>query len=315
MRISPKATRKLNDVSHRETRFPSIESLRAFEAVTRLGSYEKVAQELSITASAVAKRIAALESLLGVALLERNGRALALSAAGKEYLGQVQSVLAELAAIGLHRRKAQTSPRLRILTPPTFAREILVPRLKSFTDRHPECEVEVVVAIPYLDLAVPEADVSVEFGPRFTGASGKRSSNEPLLFEPVFAVAATSFLKRHRVKAPSDALRVPLVRCPIEPWRPWFAAAGLESNEPMNGVKLVDLGLSLEAAASGQGIALARASVAKRWLERGDVVDVWDVRALPQTGYSLSVHRADDVTLEFATWLRKLAAALESESR
>ena len=98
MRISPKATRKLNDVSHRETRFPSIESLRAFEAVTRLGSYEKVAQELSITASAVAKRIAALESLLGVALLERNGRALALSAAGKEYLGQVQSVLAELAA-------------------------------------------------------------------------------------------------------------------------------------------------------------------------------------------------------------------------
>lgn len=302
-------------MSHRDTRFPSIESLRAFEAVTRLGSYEKVAHELSITASAVAKRIAALESLLGVALLERNGRTLALSTAGKEYLGQVQSVLAQLAAIGLHRRQTQARARLRILTPPTFAREILVPRLKLFTDRHPDCEVEVVVAIPYLDLAVPEADVSVEFGPRFAGERGKRSANEPLLFEPTFAVAAPTFLKRHRVRVPNDALRVPLIRCPIEPWQPWFEAVGLAADEPMNGVKLVDLGLSLEAAASGQGLALARASIAKRWLDRGDVVDLWDVRAIPQTGYSLIVHRADDVALDFATWLRKLCASLETQSR
>lgn len=296
----------------RDTRFPSIESLRAFEAMTRLGSYERVAQELAITASAVAKRIAALESLLGVSLLDRSGRALSLTAAGKEYLEQVRSVLAQLSAIALHRRAAQSLPRLRVLTPPTFAREILVPRLKAFTERHPTVEVEVVVAIPYLDTAVPEADVAVSFGPRFTASRAKRSSNEPLLFEPVFAVASPAFVKKHRLRKPSDVLRVSMIRCPIEPWSPWLEAAGLPVEEPIQGVKLVDLGLALEAAASGQGVALARASIAKRWLARGEVVDLFDVRANPESGYSLTVHRADDVALAFATWLRRVCTELEN---
>ncbi|MGL4230734.1 MAG: LysR substrate-binding domain-containing protein [Casimicrobium sp.] len=302
-------------MNRNDNRFPSIESLRAFEAITRLGSYEKVAQELAITASAVSKRIAALESLLGVALLDRSGRVLALSAAGKEYLDQVREVLTQLAAIGLHRRAVQTTPRLRVLTPPTFAREILVPRLKAFTDRHPKCEIEVVVAIPYLDMAVPESDVAVSFGPRFASAHGRAHDREPLLFEDVFAVASSAFVKKHRLRKPEDVLRVPLVRCPIEPWRPWFAAAGIDSDEPTRGVKLVDLGLSITAAASSQGVALARASIAKRWLDLGEVVDVFDIRATPQSGYSLTVHRADDVALDFAQWLRGVCAKLERGSR
>jgi LysR family transcriptional regulator, glycine cleavage system transcriptional activator len=130
----------------------------------------------------------------------------------------------------------------------------------------------------------------------------------------VFAVAATAFVKKHRLRKPSDVLRVPLIRCPIEPWKPWFDAAGLASDEPIQGVKLVDLGLSLEAAASGQGVALARASIAKRWLERGDVIDLFDLRATPQSGYSLTVHRADDVALDFATWLRKICRDMETAS-
>lgn len=172
-----------------------------------------------------------------------------------------------------------------------------------------------VVAIPYLDMAVPESDVAVSFGPRLPGARGKRSENEPLLFEPVFTVASPTFVKTHRVRKASDVLRAPLIRCPIEPWTPWFEAAGLASDEPIQGVKLVDLGLSLEASASGQGVALARASIAKRWLDRGDVIDLFDVRATPQSGYSLTVHRADDVALDFATWLRKLCRELETASK
>jgi LysR family transcriptional regulator, glycine cleavage system transcriptional activator len=307
-----------------DNRFPSIDSLRAFEAISRLGTYEKVAQELAITTSAVSKRIASLESLLGVALFDRSARTLSLSAAGKEYVEQVRSILAQLASIALHRRAAQSQPRLRVLTPPTFAREILVPQLKRFTDRRGDCEIEVVVAIPYLDMAVPEADVSVSFGPRFvatTKAAGARSSLHsraaamPLLFEPIFAVASPSIVKRHRIKQPNDVLRAPLIRCPIEPWRPWFDAVGIGALEPSAGVKLVDLGLSLEAAASGQGVCLARSSIAKRWLERGEVIDVFPTeRAMPHSGYSLTVNRADDLALDFAKWLREHCASLERDS-
>ncbi len=257
-----------------DIRFPPIDALRAFEAATRLGAFDKVAVELAVSASAVSKRVSALEHLLGTALFDRNGRHLALTAAGKEYAEQVRAVLNQLAAIGLHQRAVQSIARLRVLAPPTFAREVLVPRLKAFSDAWPDAEIEIVVAIPYLDLAVPEADIAVSFGP--PGIA------ESLLFEPVFAVAAPALVRQFGLKRPADLVRkaadaedtgtVRLIRCPLEPWRPWFSAAGIEAPEPTRGVKFVDLGLSLEAAASGQGVALARMSLAARWIARGELV-------------------------------------------
>lgn len=305
-----------------DTRFPPIDALRAFEAATRLGAFEKVASELSITASAVSKRIAALEHLIGVTLFDRMGRRLVLTAAGKEYAEQVRAALNQLAAIGLHRRAAQSLPRLRVLSTPTFAREVLVPRLKAFSEHHPDAEIEIVVATPYLDVATPDADVTISFGPRHThAATGSAASAlaEPLLFEPAFAVASPALAKRLRIRRPSDLLRsgnmrVPLLRCPLEPWAPWFATARLDAPEPVGGLKLVDLGLALEAAASGQGVALARQSLAQRWLDRGELVDLFDLRSPPSDGYSLSVQQASGLALDFAQWLRQECAVLEAAS-
>lgn len=311
-------------MSRSDTRFPPIDALRAFEAATRLGSFEQVAAELAITASAVSKRITALEHLLGVALFDRAGRRLVITAAGKEYAEQVRAALNQLAAVGLHQRTAQSRPRLRVLSTPTFAREVLVPRLGAFTAHYPDADIEIVVAIPYLDLTPPEADVTVSFGPRRPATEagsrsvGVRSIAEPLLYEPAFAVAAPALAKRLRLRRPADLLRhspaVPLLRCPLEPWAPWFAAAGLDAREPAAGLKLVDLGLALEAAASGQGVALARRSLASRWLQRGDLVDLFDVRSLPRDGYSLTVQQASTLALDFAQWLRRECAALENAS-
>ena len=73
-----------------DVRFPSIEGLRAFEAVARLGSCERAADELAVTASAISKRVATLEDLLGTPLFSRSLRALSLTAAGREYLEQVR---------------------------------------------------------------------------------------------------------------------------------------------------------------------------------------------------------------------------------
>ena len=97
-----------------ELRFPSIDGLRAFEASARLGSYERAAGELAITASAVGKRVATVEALLGQPLFARQGHALALTAVGREYLEQVRSALGLLAAMPLHHRATQRLRRLRV---------------------------------------------------------------------------------------------------------------------------------------------------------------------------------------------------------
>ena len=142
-----------------------------------------------------------------------------------------------------------------------------------------------------------------------------------LLFEPVFAVAAPALAKRARLRRPADLVRTsplcplcPLLRCPQEPWGPWFAAAGVLASEPTHGLKLVDIKLSLEAAASGQGVALARASLASRWLARGELIALFAVRLPPRDGYSLSVQQASSLALDFAQWLRRECALLEANT-
>uniref|UniRef100_UPI00105136E1 LysR family transcriptional regulator n=1 Tax=Pseudomonas aeruginosa TaxID=287 RepID=UPI00105136E1 len=129
-------------------RFPSIEALQAFEAAARLGTFERAAELLSITGSAASKRVSGLEGMLGVSLLQRDGRSLALTSHGREYLEQIAPILAQLAAVPLHRRQVQRQQRLTLRTPPTFARQILIPRLASFAEACPEIELEILLSSP-----------------------------------------------------------------------------------------------------------------------------------------------------------------------
>ena len=282
-----------------DVRFPSIDGLRAFEAAARLGSFERAADELDVTASAVGKRIAALEELLGTPLFTRGAKALALTATGKEYLAQVGAALGLLAAVPLHRRAAQRIEKLRVSVPPTFARQILVPALERFTATHPAVELEVVLSIPFLDAAATEADVEVRHG--HPAAHG----GQPLLDELVVPMAAPALLQRlPPLREPADLRHAPLLRTPLEPWAPWFAAAGLDWPEPAQGTKLVDLGLTLEAAVSGQGVALARPSLARHWLASGALRALFGTGAAPAYRYYLLPHAAQGVPAGFADWLR-----------
>ncbi|RQP26209.1 LysR family transcriptional regulator [Piscinibacter terrae] len=288
-----------------DVRFPSIDGLRAFECTARLGSFERAADELDITASAVSKRVATLEELLGTALFTRSGRVLSLTAAGKEYLAQTSNALAMLAAIPLHSRAAQKTQRLRVRTPPTFARQILVPHLESFTLAHPGVELEIVLSIPYLDAGTVDADVEVRNG----------ETNDPLMHDVVLPVASPALLSRlPPMREPADLSHAPLLRTPLEPWTPWFRAAGLDWPEPSQGPRFVDLGLTLEAAVSGQGVALARPTLAASWLKAGVLVPLLGITTRPAGLYHLVPHAPSDAAQAFADWLRPLCAKLSEEA-
>jgi DNA-binding transcriptional LysR family regulator len=289
-----------------DVRFPSIEGLRAFECTARLGSFERAADELAITASAVSKRVATLEELLGTALFTRSGRMLSLTAAGKEYLAQTSNALAMLAAIPLHSRAAQRTQRLRVRTPPTFARQILVPHLERFTSAHPEIELEVVLSIPYLDAGTADADIEVR-----NGAAG----DDALMDDVVLPVASPTLLSRlPPLRMPANLSQAPLLRTPLEPWTPWFRAAGLDWPEPSQGPKLVDLGLTLEAAVSGQGVALARPSLAASWLKAGVLVPLFGITTRPASLYHLMPHAPHGAAQVFGDWLRALCTQVSRDA-
>jgi LysR family transcriptional regulator, glycine cleavage system transcriptional activator len=290
-----------------DVRFPSIDGLRAFEAVARLGSFERAADELAITASAVSKRLATLEELLATPLLQRGGKALALTAAGKEYLEQVRSALGLLAAMPLHQRAAQRVERLRVTTPPTFARQILVPQLEAFTRSNPAVELELLLSIPYLDSAALDSDLEVRAGDAATLGHGSL-----LLDDRVLPVAAPSLIERlPPLRSPADLAHAPLLRTPLEPWTPWFRAAGLDWSEPASGPKLVDLGMLLEAAVSGQGVALARPTLARHWLATGTLRPLFPITATAANPYFLLPAEPAGAAAAFAQWLRDICAEAE----
>jgi DNA-binding transcriptional LysR family regulator len=282
-----------------QLRLPSLESLRALEVCIRLGSFERAAEELHITASAVSKRLTALEDLLGVILLQRQTKPLKLTEVGAEYWVQVQPALQTLAAVSWHRPAQQRSQRLRIASTPTFARQILVPELPAFTARHPGQEIELVLSLPHAAHDTPEADVEIRF------ANPTLVEGEVLLYEQAFLMAAPSLLARHTIQSATDLRDLCLLRCPLEPWAPWFAAAGLDWPEPQQGPSMLDMGLILEAAVAGQGVALSRRSLARRWLDSGALLPVLaEYRITPVAQYCVS-QAPLPAAHTFVQWLRQ----------
>ncbi|MGN6526181.1 MAG: LysR substrate-binding domain-containing protein [Burkholderiaceae bacterium] len=292
-----------------ELRLPSIDGLRAFEAAARLGTFERAADELAVTASAIGKRVAAIEETIGAPVFVRTGRVLALTAGGREYLEQVRAALALLSAMPQHRRRGARRERLRVVAPPTFARQVLVPELASFGEACPWVELEIVLSIPYVAGPAGDADVEVRHG------DASEAGGRVLMDDLVLPLAAPALLARlPALRAPADLRGAPLLRTPIDPWTPWLRAAGLDWPEPDTGTRFVDLGLTLEAAVGGQGVALARPSLARAWLREGRLVAPFALAVRPAASYHLLPHASGRAAEAFAAWLAQCCARIADES-
>ena len=288
------------------SRIPPIQCLLTFETLARLRSVTQAAEDLSVTPSAVSHRVRQLEEILGVKLF---GRAdFSLTTEGSEYLAHVREGLA-----ALERFPGVAAPagkrRLRVAVTPTFARSILMPRLKSFTDAYPEIELTLQVSIPLLDVVAEDADLTIRFG------TGRYADVEHIcLFkDQVTPLAAPAFVREHGpFETVQDLQGNPLLRSPLEPWRTWFAAHNLDWPEPVEGSSFNDIGLMCDAAAASMGVALVRLRLGAPWLDNGSLVRLFE-RNVPSPHAHYLCWRAG--TLErweaaaFAEWLKKSAAA------
>jgi DNA-binding transcriptional LysR family regulator len=284
-------------------RLPPLHCLQALEAVARRGAVVDAAEELHVTPSAISHRLRQLESWLGRPLVART-QPLTLTAYAVQYAGAAREALAVLA--GLPQPANAARARLRVAAPPTFARNILVPRLAAFTQAHPEIELELSLTIPLLDVTAGESEIEVRFG---AGQYADADAVELLLAEPVFAVASPAYLARAGTPVtPADLARLTLLRSPLEPWRPWFEAAQLPWPEPAGGVQFNDIGLLMEAAIAGHGVALARRTIIAGWLDAGLLQRLFDTQAESPHAYWLVYDRdavARPEVAGFVGWLRE----------
>lgn len=263
-------------------RLPPLSALRPFEAAARLESFSRAAEELHLTHGAVSHQVRALEAHVGVPLFSRHGKRVALTAAGKQFADKVRWALDEIAtAAGTLR--ARREDRLNISVLPSFASRWLMPRLIRFMDANPRIEVNVAASTGLANFRDDEIDVAIRFG---VGPYPPHHS-EMFLEDEYFPVASAKLPRSKLPKTPRDLLRARIIREDRDYWAPWFDKAGVPLEEAVaaRGPLFNDSTYALQAAARGEGIALARRSIAQEDLDRGILRPLFDLSVKSRERY------------------------------
>ena len=255
-------------------RLPPLATLRPFEAAARLESFTRAAAELHLTHGAVSHQVRALEEHLGTPLFARHGKRVTLTAAGRAFADAVRDALGEIAQAA-DALRARRDDRLSVSVLPSFASRWLMPRLIRFMDANPHLEVNVTASNALADFVADEVDVAIRFGvgPWPTLAC------EKFLEDEYFPVASPKLRRGKLPRTPRELLSLGIIREDRDYWSDWFAAAGVEMEQvrATRGPIFNDSTYSLQAAARGEGIALARRSIATEDLERGTLKRLFDV--------------------------------------
>jgi DNA-binding transcriptional LysR family regulator len=177
-----------------------------FERVAARGSFAGAAEDVSLSASAVAKLITRLERRLGVRLINRTTRRLALTAEGEIYLDRVREILGAIEAAESEIASARAAPRghLRVHTFPVIAAHELAPALPDFLARYPNITFDFMVTNRSVDLLGENVDISLRMGP----LEDSRLVSRKIVDLSLIVCASPGYLARYgRPAEPADLVR------------------------------------------------------------------------------------------------------------
>jgi LysR family glycine cleavage system transcriptional activator len=291
-----------------EKRLPPLQSLLAFDATARLGSFTKAAQELALTQSAISHQIQHLEQWVGQALFSRLGRGVKLTAAGELFSQTVRSALKTLRD-GRERIEPYRNPDSVLLAcSAPFAAGWLTPRLHQLRARHPTLEMWLITGYELREIDRIDVDLIISS----EDLSGEQTHSVPLLDDHGLAVCGPRLARKLAPLPFPDVLAAaPLIIDEHDPqWAPWLADQELST---ARAVTLDDARLQLDAARDELGIAMVSRLAADGALRRGDVRALAQVPGVALPGLWLTTStlapRTPAVRLAY-DWL--LAAARES---
>ena len=258
------------------SRLPSLAALKAFESVGRHLSFQRAAEEVCLTPSAVSHQVRTLENQLGARLFVRRHHELELTPIGRTYLGRIQAIIADLLDATTDVVDSNGQAPLSIQLCPSLSATWMVQRLGSFREENPNLEINLVT--PYEDphFLLPEVDVGVLYGNgNWTGVR-----TEYLMGEQVFPVCSPDYLKSAPpLKHPADLVNHTIIRCNIAAnpeWATWCETVGLTDFKPAQNLRFHNRVQSVTAAVEGLGIAMGRRPAVDAALESGKLVIPFD---------------------------------------
>jgi len=289
---------------------PRLQPLKAFEAAARHESFTRAAEELCVTQGAVSHQVKALEGELAIKLFNRERQRLIVTEAGRDYLAVVRDAFDRIAAGTERLLQRQSAGVLTVSTSPDFAAKWLVHRLGHFAEAHAGFDLRVSATLHHVDFAREEVDLAVRHGDgNWPGLDAVRLGAERL-----FAVCSPKLLSgRRRLAGAADILKYPLIHLDSRSdWEKWLRGVGIEDAGVTHGPVLNRASIVIDAAINGQGIALARTTLAAWDLINGRLVMAFPESLPVSKTYWIVCPKATATLPKIATfrdWLLAEAAA------
>lgn len=249
--------------------YPPLNALRAFDVAGRHLNFRAAAEEMRVTQGAVAQQVRALEAHLGLALFDRLPKGLAFTAAGRRYHARVAAAFAELRTATNALRPEPD--KVVVSVTPTFAAKWLIPNLPDFAAKHPTIDLQVLATEKISSFHSDGIDLAIRQGQPPSGAA----LNVVRLFrQEIIAVCAPSLVEGAVLPLCADQLsRLPKLHDAHDLWLTFLKLLDIEDRSG-RGTRLNQTTLSIDAALSGQGVALVSRFLVARDLSMGSLVQV-----------------------------------------
>ncbi|MET4683604.1 transcriptional regulator GcvA [Brevundimonas faecalis] len=301
-----------------DSRIPPLNALKAFEAAARRLNITRAAEELSVTPGAISQQIRILEEHAGAPLFHREGRQIALTDLGAELYPLLHDGFDYLKRAGDLLYRPDRRHALAVSAPPSFAAKWLAPRMARFAAAHPEVELWMSADMRLVDVGGGRVDVAVRYGRGdYSGVRSERLLSADVI--PVCSPALT--IGPDALKRPADLARHVLIHLrpseleePRPDWAEWLQTRGLDDVDAASGPRFDQTALAIEAAAHGQGVALAPYAFVADDLASGRLVSPFADGALAtDLAYHVLTRRSgvSEPARAFVRWMKAEAQAAE----
>jgi DNA-binding transcriptional LysR family regulator len=251
-----------------------LNGLRAVEAVLRLGSLQRAADELGVSPSAVSQQINRTEAQMGRVFFLRTRNGLTPSEFGARLGARLSAGFRELEeAVALADDPSENT--LTVSVAPAFASRFLVPRMMRFFELHPEILIRTDASTRLVDLDRSDVDLAIRLG----DGNWPHVQAEKLIDMDVFPICAPSIAEK--LGTIDDLAKTYLISdsSTMISWDGWFAVAGVPPVRMLSGATFTDVLLCLDAVIAGHGVMLGWQMLAGDALADGRLVEPFGVRA------------------------------------
>lgn len=293
-------------------KLPPLNSLRAFEAAARNGSFTAAADELCVTVTAISHQIRHLEEQIGQKLFERTPREVVLTQLGASLYPALRDGFDRFADAFDRLRDTPGQESLTVTTTRAFAERWLMPRLPGFMSSLPGIDVHVEATDEVVDLRRSNADVAIRYGHQ-----PSEDLASALLLRDTYGPVVATGLAVTASRDLDDYSSLPLLAYKwFNPalngpgWKQWLEASGKSSVETLRISWFNDESLAIHAMERGMGPLLCSDILTQDAIRDGRLTRL-DGPALPGFGYHLTYlhgRRRKRPVARFCEWLHAQAA-------